>query len=189
MRRTGRLRGHYGVHGASTGPGPACPVVLEALDPSAGPGSQAVPSFVAFVRRPPVPRCPGPRVRERWPLLKILVTGSRTWTDARKIEQEIFRALYEVKTPHCEAVLIHGACPSGADAIADHYATDAGMYVLRFAADWERYGRRAGYLRNVELVATGPDICLAFIHKGSRGASMTADLASKAGIETRRFFA
>ncbi len=181
--------GHYGDHGSSTGPGPACPVVLEALGPSAGPGPQAVPSFVAFVRRPLDQRRPGPRVRERRPLLKILVTGSRTWTDARKVEQEIFRALYEVKTPHCEAVLIHGACPSGADALADQYATDTGMYVLRFPADWNRYGRSAGYRRNVELVGTGPDICLAFIRKGSRGASMTADLASKAGIETRRFLA
>lgn len=122
-------------------------------------------------------------------MLKVLVTGSRDWTDARSIELEMFRALYESKTFFGDAVLIHGACPTGADALADRYARATGMHVLRFPADWERHGKRAGFLRNAEMVETGPDICLAFIRNGSRGASMTADLAEKAGIETRRFLA
>ncbi|MFF0481078.1 SLOG family protein [Streptomyces sp. NPDC004435] len=119
----------------------------------------------------------------------ILVTGSRGWTDARKVEREIFRALYEAKTPHREALLIHGACPTGADAQADRYAISTGMNVRRFHADWDRHGTRAGYLRNAAMVARVPDICLAFILDGSRGASMTATLAETAGIETRRFTA
>jgi hypothetical protein len=121
--------------------------------------------------------------------LKILVTGSRDWTDARRIQEEIFRALYETKTPHDEAALIHGACPSGADAIADQYGTDTGMHVVRVPADWGRWKRRAGFIRNAEMVELEPDICLAFIRNGSRGASMTADLARRAGIETREFLA
>jgi hypothetical protein len=122
-------------------------------------------------------------------LLKILVTGSRDWEDARSIELEMFRALYEAKTPFDHAVLLHGACPTGADALADEYARATGMHVLRFPADWDRYGKRAGFLRNAEMVELQPDICLAFIRNGSRGASMTAQLAEKAGIETRRFLA
>lgn len=121
--------------------------------------------------------------------MKILVTGSRDWTDARKVEFEIFRALYEAKCPYPEAVLMHGACPTGADALADTYARATGMHVVTFPAEWDRYGKRAGYLRNVAMVHDSPDICLAFIRNGSRGASMTADLSSKAGIETRRFLA
>lgn len=108
--------------------------------------------------------------------MKILVTGSRDWTDARRIEFEIFRALYEAKCPYHEAVLMHGACPTGADALADEYARATGMHRVLYPADWD-------------MVHDSPDICLAFIRNGSRGASMTADLASKAGIETRRFLA
>lgn len=121
--------------------------------------------------------------------MKILVTGSRDWDDAQRIELEIFRALYEMKTPHHEAVLIHGACPTGADALADEYGRATGMHVIRRPADWDRHGKRAGFLRNAELVALGPDVCLAFIRRGSKGATMTANLAEKAGIETRRFLA
>lgn len=97
--------------------------------------------------------------------------------------------MYETKTPFREAVLIHGACPTGADALADDYARAVGMHVIRRPADWDQHGKRAGFLRNVELVELEPDICLAFIRHGSRGASMTAALAQKASIETRRFLA
>lgn len=94
-----------------------------------------------------------------------------------------------MKTPHGDAVLIHGACPSGADALADRYGTNTGMHVLRYPADWDRWGKSAGFVRNAEMVELEPDICLAFIRNGSRGASMTALLAARCGIETRRFLA
>ncbi|MCB5179532.1 SLOG family protein [Streptomyces antimicrobicus] len=121
--------------------------------------------------------------------MKILVTGSRDWGDSQAVEAAIFRALYETKTTHREAVLIHGACPTGADAQAAQYAASMGMRVLPFPAQWGRWGKSAGFIRNAEMVGLEPDICLAFIRNGSRGASMTADLAERAGIETRRFLA
>jgi hypothetical protein len=50
---------------------------------------------------------------------RLLVTGSRTWHDARVIEQ----ALAVIMDRHPEGVLlVHGACPRGADAIAAAYA-------------------------------------------------------------------
>ncbi|MEV7589708.1 SLOG family protein [Streptomyces sp. NPDC089922] len=121
--------------------------------------------------------------------MKVLVTGSRDWEHPETIERAIFHALYETKTAHSDAVLIHGACPTGADAHAARYATTMGMRVLPFPAQWDRWGRSAGFIRNSEMVDLDPDICLAFIRSGSRGASMTAQLAETAGIETRRFLA
>jgi 3-deoxy-D-arabino-heptulosonate 7-phosphate (DAHP) synthase len=50
---------------------------------------------------------------------RLLVTGSRTWHDVRAIEQ----ALTVILDRHPEGVLlVHGACPRGADAIAAAYA-------------------------------------------------------------------
>jgi hypothetical protein len=119
--------------------------------------------------------------------LKILVTGSRTWLDIRTLERAIFRELYEMKCPPSDAVLIHGACPTGADFLADRYAKRLGMHVARYPANWIRHGRGAGFRRNAEMVAAEPDVCLAFIRHGSKGATMTANLAEKAGIPTVRY--
>jgi hypothetical protein len=84
--------------------------------------------------------------------------------------------------------IIHGACSRGADAIADRLGDEHLIPVERHPADWAKYGKAAGYVRNAEMVKRGADICLAFIENGSKGATMCADLAEKAGIETVRIY-
>ena len=124
--------------------------------------------------------------------MRVLVTGSRDWTDRKTIED----ALYDVLvTASGNVVVVHGACPSGADKIAAEWVDvigrhDYGLSEERHPALWRPAGvldRSAGFKRNAEMVALGADLCLAFIHSGSRGATHCADLAEKAGIPVRRF--
>lgn len=119
--------------------------------------------------------------------MKILVTGSRDWTDSGKIATEIFRQLYEMKTDPGHAVLIVGGCPTGADKLALMYARETGMNVRIVEADWQTHRKAAGPVRNSAMVALEPDVCLAFIKNESRGATDCAHKAHKAGIETRIF--
>ena len=131
---------------------------------------------VAEVPEPPEPAEPSPPQPRR----RVLVTGSRTWTD----EAAIAAALRQ----HWDgaAVLVSGACPRGADAIAERLWTGWGGQVERHPADWAS-GRDAGMRRNAAMVAAGADICLAFIRDHSPGASHTARLAEHAGIPVRRY--
>lgn len=121
--------------------------------------------------------------------LRILVTGSRTFDDVETIRAALAVAAYG----RYPVVVVHGACPSGADAIAAdlvrHMAEYLDITEERHPADWKRHGRRAGFIRNAEMVELGADVCLAFIRDGSRGATHTADLAERAGIPTRRWTA
>lgn len=133
--------------------------------------------------------------------MRVLVTGSRDWTD----RETVYRAIVQLQEQHAERgydgqgnfvdwlvdgwVIVHGACPTGADAIADDFATTSWMAVERHPADWKKYGRRAGFLRNAEMVELGADICLAFQRNKSKGTQHTIDLARKAGIPVRLFTA
>lgn len=117
--------------------------------------------------------------------MRVLVTGSRDWTDKASIALEL--DWYTMGYGADDLVLVHGDCPTGADSIARHHAAVHGWAVERHPADWAQYGRRAGFVRNAEMVAAGAHVCLAFIRNNSKGASMCADLAERAGIPTHRF--
>lgn len=115
---------------------------------------------------------------------RILVTGSRDWDD----EQELRLALISAWTPRQDAaVIVHGACPSGADAMAAEWARHYDVRTEEHPADWDRYGKSAGPRRNAEMVALGARVCLAFICNSSPGATHCAAEAEKAGIPVRRY--
>jgi hypothetical protein len=111
---------------------------------------------------------------------RLLVTGSRTWDDPRTVEQ----ALAVILARHPEGVvLVHGACPRGADTIAAAYAARTpGYQIEAHPADWHRYGRAAGHRRNAEMITLSADGCVAFIRDASPGSTTTVRLAEAAGI-------
>ena len=116
---------------------------------------------------------------------RVLITGSRTWEDEESVRFEIAG----LTMLHPGLVVVHGACPKGADAMAAKACRDIGIRQEPHPADWQQHGKAAGFRRNAEMVALGADVCLAFIMGGSKGATHCADLAEKAGIPTMRLTA
>lgn len=120
--------------------------------------------------------------------MRVLVTGSRDWQEWLPI----WETIEDVALGYwgSEVVVVHGACPSGADKFASEWCQKSielhwNVTEEPHPADWTRYGKSAGFRRNAEMVNLGADLCLAFIRNNSKGATMTAELAQKAGIETR----
>ena len=113
-------------------------------------------------------------------LMRILVTGSRDWRDWATVAKALKDASSELRT-----VVVSGACPTGADMIAERYAEDRGWTIERHPADWDKYGKKAGPIRNSQMVALGADVCLAFIRNESKGATHTSRIAGQAGIPVK----
>lgn len=117
----------------------------------------------------------------------VLVTATRDLTDALVVERQLERVAGR-------GILIHGDARGG-DAIADAWARRNGWTVLRFAAEWDRYGRAAGGIRNSLLVKIAvahmrnghPTVCLAFPGPNSIGTHDCARKAARAGIQVQRF--
>lgn len=110
------------------------------------------------------------------------MTGSRDWEDRQRIHDLLL--LYSGGRG---TVLVHGACPTGADAIADEVASAWPWVIERHPANWRELGRRAGFVRNEHMVNLGADVVLAFIRNSSPGASHTAQLAEERGLRVLRF--
>lgn len=115
---------------------------------------------------------------------RVLITGSRTWEDWGAIGGALTDAAGD-RDPG-SIVLVHGTA-AGADTMAAIDAGGRGWTIEPHPADWNRHGRAAGFRRNAEMVASGADVCLAFIRDGSRGATHCAEAARKAGIPVRYF--
>lgn len=118
---------------------------------------------------------------------RVLITGSRDWDDVRAVTEALMQARIRFRDDE-PFTLVSGGCPTGADRIGESLWSGIGD-IERHPADWQAHGKRAGFVRNAEMVALGADLCLAFIKNGSKGASMTADLAEKSGIKTWRYLA
>lgn len=91
--------------------------------------------------------------------MKILVCGSRVWTNRWAIRNVLSQYQYEEEQP----IIIHGACPDGADKIADEEATKLNYKIDPYPANWTSYGNAAGCIRNQQMIDEGkPDLVLAF---------------------------
>ena len=87
--------------------------------------------------------------------MRVLVCGSRNWTD-RQMIMDVLKDLPK------DTVIIEGEAP-GADSLAASVAEELGFEVVRFPADWARYGRSAGPVRNKQMLVEGkPDQVIAF---------------------------
>lgn len=74
--------------------------------------------------------------------------------------------------------IIHGGA-TGADACAGNYARMRGIPCTTVRANWARHGRRAGPLRNVEMLDMNPDLVVAF--PGGRGTAHMVSIAKARG--------
>jgi hypothetical protein len=76
--------------------------------------------------------------------MKTIISVTRTRTDLAVVAGAISSSGFLITE------MVSGGAP-GVDTLGEHWAHELGIPVSRFLADWTRYGRRAGPIRNMEM--------------------------------------
>lgn len=108
----------------------------------------------------------------------VLVCGGRNYTN----ETKVFKVLDKLNTVYRVARLVHGDA-KGADRIADMWAKYREVNVERYPAEWARYGKIAGPMRNQAMLQKErPDLVVCF--PGGPGTEHMRKIAADAGVLT-----
>lgn len=96
---------------------------------------------------------------------KLAIVGSRTFNDYERMCKFISENFNLDEITH----IVSGGA-RGADALAEQFAKDYKKELIVFKADWDKYGKKAGFMRNVDIIHEC-DYCVAFwdgISKGTK---------------------
>lgn len=104
--------------------------------------------------------------------MKVAIIGSREFPQLERVDSY-------VDTLHAEDVVVSGGA-RGVDLRAEQRARSRGLKVHIIRADWARHGRKAGFMRNPDIVAAA-DRVVAFWDGTSRGTADSIEIARKTG--------
>lgn len=111
--------------------------------------------------------------------MRYLICGDRNWSD--------YEAVWAVvESLPDDSVVIEGAA-RGADSMAALAASERGLTLDIYPADWDRHGRAAGPVRNMQMLNSGkPDVVIWFHNNlaASKGTRHMVNAARAAGIPT-----
>lgn len=108
--------------------------------------------------------------------MRILICGSREFNNVVTVAMVI-------NAIKINDTIIQGDCV-GADLLAKNLAILKKITVESYPANWQKYGKRAGIIRSIEMLDSGIDRVYAFYwRKKTKGTSFTVHEAIKRGIE------
>jgi ABC-type enterochelin transport system substrate-binding protein len=111
--------------------------------------------------------------------MKVIIAGGRNFRDYDKLRESCDNILVNQK----EVEIVSGTA-AGADTLGERYAQEKGYEVKKFPAQWDLYGKSAGYKRNQQM-AEYADGLIAFWDGKSKGPKHMIDIANKMGLKVR----
>ena len=103
--------------------------------------------------------------------MNIIVAGSRTFTNCKLLEETLNKYITS------NDIIISGVA-KGADTLGIIYSHKHNIKVKYFPANWNLYGKSAGYKRNVKM-ANNANMLIAFWDSTSKGTKHMIDIMHK----------
>ena len=110
-------------------------------------------------------------------MIKVIIAGTRDFNDYAFLKKNVDYFLQGIN-PNNEEIEIVSGNARGADKLGERYAKEHNLPVKLFPANWDKYGKQAGYLRNQEM-ANYADMLIAFWDEKSKGTKHMIDIAKK----------
>ena len=114
--------------------------------------------------------------RQKAANVKTIIAGSRTITDRSVVEAAIKASGFLISH------IVSGGASAGADRIAIDIAKDRHLGLTVMPADWEKYGRSAGFKRNQKMAECGAVALIAVWDGESRGTAHMIKTAKSNGL-------
>jgi hypothetical protein len=113
--------------------------------------------------------------------MKVIIAGGRTFKDYNLLSLKCDKILSQ----QTEIEIISGTA-YGADKLGEKYANDKGYKLSQFPADWNKFGKKAGYIRNEEMANYG-DALIAFWDGESKGTKNMIDIARNLKVKVIKY--
>lgn len=113
-------------------------------------------------------------------MFRVIIAGTRDFNDYELLKSYCDYMLSKKVESGEEIVVLSGGA-SGADALGEQYAKERGYNILHYPAQWDKYGRRAGPMRNRQM-ADNADALIAYWDGESRGTKNMIEEAKKRGL-------
>ena len=97
---------------------------------------------------------------------KVIIAGSRGFSNYKLLKEKCNEYLREKRKEYNIIIISGGA--RGADTLGEKYAQDEGFSLEVFPANWNKFGKSAGFIRN-EQMAEVADALIAFWDEKSHG--------------------
>lgn len=123
--------------------------------------------------------------------IKVIIAGSRTYNDystLSNVVDHIFSLyLYKKGYKPSDIDIVCGMA-KGADSLGEQYARINGFSIQYFPANWDKFGKKAGYIRNKEMAAytsyrKGYGALIAFWDGKSKGTNHMINIAKEYGLK------
>ena len=113
-------------------------------------------------------------------MFKVIIAGGRDFNDYELLKSKCDYYLSFVLSSGDSITIVSGHA-RGADTLGEQYAMEKGYPLDSHPADWDKYGKSAGYRRNQEMVDVA-QAAICFWDGKSKGTKHTIDLCKKKGI-------
>ena len=111
---------------------------------------------------------------------RVIIAGCRDFEDYALLKERCNHYLCEKMETH--NVIIVSGHASGADTLGERFAEEHGLQCEIHPADWGKYGRSAGPIRNAEMAEVS-DVLIAFWDGQNPGTRSMIELARKKGLQ------